>query len=659
MSDLTQDQIDLLTAQGCTADDWSKVTLDPSADLSRFRNAHFRGHVRVGANAADVSVDGVRLPCGIFDATVANCSIGAHVRIACIGSAVARYDIADGAVIQNVAALTADSSGTFGVGTEIETVNEAGGRVVRLLPGLSAQTAYLQAFRLHSSELQTALEALVNVEIEANQRDRGVVGTNAQLLHCGTIRNVAIGPHAVIRGVTQLDEGTILSCAEHPTVVGEAVQASHFVVAEGASVTGGVLLDKVFVGQACKLGKQFSAENSLFFANCEGFHGEAVSVFAGPYTVTHHKSTLLIASAFSFYNAGSGTNQSNHMYKLGPVHQGVFERGSKTGSFSYVLHETHVGPFSVIIGKHYTSIDAPDLPFAYLHEVDGRSEIIPGLNLSSVGTVRDGEKWPARDKRKAPVRRDLISFGVFTPFTVEKMRRGRAVLQRLQETTPKEKSAVRVGGVTIKRLLLRKCARLYGRGVTRYVNGHVLDRIAAAAAAGTWDEVQRQLQPAAALADPLAWTDVGGLLMPSERLRSLEADIVAGSVRSTHELDQRFAAIAGTYEQDEWAYVCAAFAEDHGHAPHAVSPEQARELLAAYDDAAGALHTSILDDAKIEFGASARIGYGLGMTEEERLEDFTAVRGSTDTNGVVQMLDQQKAAMAERSRQLTEILARF
>jgi len=70
-----------------------------------------------------------------------------------------------------------------------------------------------------------------------------------------------------------------------------------------------VILDGCFVGQSVKLGKQYSAENSAFFANCEGFHGEACSIFAGPYTVTHHKSTLLIAGLFSFFNAGSGTTK--------------------------------------------------------------------------------------------------------------------------------------------------------------------------------------------------------------------------------------------------------------------------------------------------------------------------------------------------------------
>ena len=60
--------------------------------------------------------------------------------------------------------------------------------------------------------------------------------------------------------------------------------------------------------------KHYSAEHSVFFANSQGFNGEACSIFAGPYTVTHHKSTLLIAGMFSFMNAGSGSNQSNHMY---------------------------------------------------------------------------------------------------------------------------------------------------------------------------------------------------------------------------------------------------------------------------------------------------------------------------------------------------------
>ncbi|MBM3909132.1 MAG: DUF4954 family protein, partial [Gemmatimonadetes bacterium] len=556
------------------------------------------------------------LPCGVYDAFLVDCVVGANVRIARVGSVVAGYDIADGAVVQDVAVLAADADATFGVGTALETVNEAGGRLVRLVPALSSQTAYLQAFRRHSPVLTKALDALVDAAVDIARVQRACVGTGARVLHCGQVRNVQIGPHAVVRGVALLEDGTILSCAEHPTVMGEGVQARNFIIAEGASVSGGALLDKAFVGQASKVGKQFSAENSAFFANCELFHGEAVAVFGGPYTVTHHKGTLLIAAGFSFYNAGSGTNQSNHMYKLGPVHQGVFERGTKTGSFAYVLHETHVGPFSVIIGKHYTNINTPDLPFSYIHESEGRSEIVPGMNLFSVGTVRDGEKWPKRDGRKA-AKRDQLTFGVFTPYSVEKMRAGRAALQRLQETTPKDKAVVHYGGVAIKRLLFKNCARYYGQAVTRYLNGRVLDRIETAQAS-SWNAVQHALRNASALAEPLAWTDVGGLLMPVERLRALEADIAAARIGSYDAVDARFAEIAAAYEADEWAYVCAAFAAEHGMAPHELTREQAEKLLADYDAAANGLHGKIVDDSKKEFDAFAKIGFGLGMTDDER-----------------------------------------
>jgi hypothetical protein len=147
--------------------------------------------------------------------------------------------------------------------------------------------------------------------------------------------------------------------------------------------------------------------------------------------------------------------------------------------------------------------------------------------------------------------------------------------------------------------------------------------------------------------------------MPTERLRALEDEIVAGSVGSLHELDARLSAIAGEFAQDEWSYVCAAFALENGYTPDTMSREQAQAMLAAYDDATAALHSAILDDSKKEFAAFARIGFGLGMTDDERAAEFTAVRGSAETNRVVQKLVQEKSALAERSALLSQLLSRF
>lgn len=654
---LTQPQIEQLVRQGCACDQWENVRLDPDCDLSRIRNVIFSGAVTVGANAGSCTVEGVEKPCGLFNAALHNCEIGDSVRIANIGSTLSNYIVEADSVIENVASVIADEDADFGNGVEVAAVNEAGGRETLIHDDLNAQTAYLQAMLRHDAVLTENLSAIVKDHITQSRSSRGSIGVGSRLLHCGTVRNVNIGPFSRVEGTACLEDGSINSCEEHPTVVGSGVQARHFVLSEGASVTGGAVLEKVFVGQGAQIGKQYSAENSLFFANCEGFHGEAVSVFGGPYTVTHHKSTLLIAGLFSFYNAGSGTNQSNHMYKLGPVHQGVLERGCKTGSFSYLLMESHIGAFSVVIGKHYTNINTPNLPFSYIHEEGGASRLIPGMNLFAIGTVRDGEKWPARDRRKAPNKRDLIIFNVFSPYTVEKMRRGRDELLALSESTSKDKPYVVYGGVQINRLMLKKGAKYYSLAIARYLNGKLWERLAASLSEGkAWQQAALALTPPVTLSKPQEWTDVAGLLTPRERLAALCTKIRGGAIKSYAELQAALKTLYAGYASDEWEYVSHALTEEKGVSPDQLTAEQAADGLEAWKQSATSLHALIAEDARKEFSLFSQIGYGLDLTAEEAQRDFEAVRGTIDSNSVIQKLAREEVALQEKYTQWKQLL---
>lgn len=649
-------QIKKLSQQGCTAQNWKSVTLSPQCDLSRFRNVSFIGKVVVGKNGGSLSVAGTEMPCGIYNAAIADCTIGDEVRIANIGSTIANYFIDKNVLIENVASIVAGADATFGNGVELDVVNEGGGRGTKIINELTAQTAYVQAMMKHNDAFTRNLSAIIETKAKSRPGP-GHIGTHARIVHCGAITNVNIGAHAHVHGAQSLENGTVNSCAEHPTEIGEAVQAKSFILAEGARVDSGAILDKVYVGQAVKIGKQFSAENSLFFANCEGFHGEAVSLFAGPYTVTHHKSTLLIAGIFSFYNAGSGTNQSNHMYKLGPVHQGVFERGCKTGSFSYVLLEGHIGAFSVVIGKHFTNIDSPNLPFSYIQEGEGMSKIIPGMNLFSVGTVRDGEKWPKRDNRKAPVKRDLIIFDVFSPYTVEKMRRGRDELVALSESTSKDKAYVAYGGLQLNRLLLRKGAKYYSMAIARYLNDKACTRIAdAMEKSGDWNSATSMLKPQSRLKKSDEWTDVCGLLTARERLTALEETVAAGSCGSYDGLLDEFQSMYDNYRADEWQYVYDTFLKEYSIRLDAATKEQALSAIEEWRKAAVSLHSMILEDSKKEFGPFAKIGYGIDQSDETMERDFTAVRGSSETNSVVQKLVKEGNEIQQRYTQFRDKL---
>ncbi|MBT6628207.1 MAG: DUF4954 family protein, partial [Gemmatimonadetes bacterium] len=602
--------IESLTLQGCSAGDWASVLVTSDFDPQRVHNTRFDGTVHLGALTGKVRVaGGIDVDCGIRDVHLIDCEIAENVLISRVGGHIARTRIGAGAVITDVGTIATHVGATFGNGVEAETINEGGGREIELFAEISSQFAYLMAMHRHRADVTERLQAMVADYTATAKADMGRIGAGARISHVGEIIDVEIGPAAQVVGAARLHNGTILSEADAATLVGAGVMAEDFIIAEGAEVVDGVVLHSCFVGQGTKMGKQFSAENSLFFANCEGFHGEACSIFAGPYTVTHHKSTLLIAGIYSFYNAGSGTNQSNHMYKLGPVHQGVIQRGTKNGSFSYMRWPTVVGPFCVIIGKHLNNFDIGDLPFSYVTEEEGDSLLTPAMNMFTVGTMRDGEKWPTRDRRSATTKRDQICFDVYSPYTVGKMVRAEAALTALYDETDRAVEQIRYKGVLVKRLMLRKGARNYRDGVDVYLQGKILAR--AAAARATADEAKTRTSLAAG--DGVGngdWSDVGGQLIPLARLRQIEDDIAVGKLANPAQVDAAFADAAAAYAEDEWAWVCRVFEQRTGQPPEALSLADLDKIQASCTKMSNSTIKKILADAEKEFDPIARYGYG-------------------------------------------------
>lgn len=654
---LSQEEIQQLVAQGCSVlnDDWSMVQVSQEFLAQHVQHCRFSGPVRLGNLRGATCGDDPR-EAGIWNATLANCQVGDHVRIANVGVRIANYVIQDGACIENVGTLEARSGAKFGNGVEIEVLNEGGGREVVLFNELSSQFAHLLCLHRYRPQLVARLQEFAKQAAAEAHLDQGIIGVGAVIRSVPEIVDVHIGPSAVVNSATSLVNGTVLSDSKAATLIGPGVVAKDFIVAEGAKVTGGAMVTTTYVGQASQVGRQFSAEGSLFFANCEAFHGEACSVFAGPYTVTHHKSSLLIAGMFSFYNAGSGTNQSNHMYKLGPIHEGRLERGSKTGSFSYMMWPCLVGPFSVVLGKHTRAFDTSDFPFSHIEALpDGRCSLIPGFNLTTVGTVRDGAKWPKRDRRSSQVRRDRLSFDVFSPFTVGRMLRGMAILKEKQQATDRSVSSVAIGGAEVKRVFLRTGQKYFRRGCSMYLCEKIVSHVEAALAEGaTSVEEALQVDPQAVYSD--RWVDIGGQLMPADRLEAFLQGIESGEIHDLAAFNAALDQIAACYALDEWAWVKQAYRQMTG-----VDLEQAdAQTLSDVADNLLASRTEFLEavlvDAVKEFDPLSRIGFGTDGSEAAVEADFQAVRGEYDTNSfVVEMhgeIEQLKQRVADFQQRL-------
>ena len=321
---LTTPEIAQLELQGCTARDWKTIEVAQDFDTQYVQDAHFSGCVRLGSFHREVTLPGgLMVHTGVYHATLHNCEVGNDARLYNIHNYIANYRIGDNTCIENVNAILVDGRTTFGNGVRVPVMNEGGGREIPIFNGLSASLAYILTLYRHRPKMIGEVERQIDAYAESQAAEMGEIGSHVRILNCGSIKNVKIGDFAELTGVSRLKNGTINSNESAPVRLGSGVKCSDFIICSGVEIGDSTLVDKCFVGQGCIFDKHYSAGESLFFSNCQGMHGEACAIFAGPYTVTHHKSTLLIAGMFSFLNAGSGSNQSNHMYKLGPIHQGI------------------------------------------------------------------------------------------------------------------------------------------------------------------------------------------------------------------------------------------------------------------------------------------------------------------------------------------------
>ena len=631
---LSAEQIAQLTHQGCSSEDWSKVRVADGFDAGRVKSTHFCGQVKLGAFVKQVSFfGGVKKPAGISHATIHNCTIGNNVYLSQVRNYIANYVIEDDVVIDNIDLLAVEGQSTFGNGTEVAVVNEAGGREIPIYDHLSAHTAYMTAFYRHRPEVIEKLQKMIADYTASVTSSMGVVGEGTRLINCRIIKNVKIGPASVIEGVSRLENGSVNSCPEDPVYIGAGVFAEDFIVCSGSKITDGTIIYKCFVGQGTVLAKQYSAENSVFFANCGGFHGEACSIFAGPYTVTHHKSTLLISGLFSFLNAGSGTNQSNHMYKLGPTHQGVIERGSKTASDSYILWPAKVGAFTVVMGRHYRNSDTSDLPFSYLIEHEDESILVPGVNLRNVGTVRDARKWPKRDKRKDPRKLDYINFKLLSPYTIQKMLTGCQLLANLKATSGENTDYFTYNSVKIKNSALDRGIKLYQIGIDKFLGNCLIKRLENKQLTSV-DELREALIPETKTG-PGKWVDLAGLFAPEEDVQKMLCDIESGIISTLEQLTNTFESMYNSYPAHEWAWAANVLQRRLGKMLEMITPNDIIELATKWKTAVVELDRMLYVDTKKEFAATAQIGYGLDGGKETKQADFKQVRGTFEENSFV------------------------
>ncbi|MBQ6038899.1 MAG: DUF4954 family protein [Bacteroidaceae bacterium] len=634
---LKKEEITVLLNQGCSAVDWNDVEVKEDFTPENVKHAHFSGKVQLGLFQTSFTLQGgVEMHSGLLHVALHNVTIGDNCFIGNIHDYVANYEIGDNTYINNVDIIVTDGVSKFGNGVDASVLNETGGREVMINDKLSAHMAYIMALYRHRPLLSAKLREIAERYADKYASNKGTIGSHVSIMNVGRIENVRIGDYSDIKGVSRLRNGSINSNEYAPVHLGHNVICDDFIISSGTVIDDGAMLERCFVGQACLLGHGYSASDSLFFSNCQGENGEACAIFAGPYTVTHHKSTLLIAGMFSFMNAGSGSNQSNHMYKLGPIHQGTLERGAKTTSDSYILWPSRVGAFSLVMGRHVNHSDTSNLPFSYLIEKNNTTYLVPGVNLRSVGTIRDAQKWPKRDKRKDPNRLDFINYNLLSPFTIQKMFKGLKTLRQLQAASGELSDEYSFHSAKIKNGSLKKGIQFYEIAIHKFLGNSLIKRLEVTEFKSD-EEIRRRLKPDTEIGHG-EWVDISGLIAPKHEIDSLLDKIETGEIDKLREINAEFQRLHENYYTYEWTWAYDMLKEFYGIDPQQMTAAQVIKIVEQWKDAVVGLDQMVYDDAKKEFSLSAMTGFGADGTKVEKEQDFEQVRGDFDNNSFVQMV---------------------
>jgi acetyltransferase-like isoleucine patch superfamily enzyme len=646
---LTKDEIAALESQNCRANDWNLIEVNDEFDTKYIHQVVFSGNIRLGQFNSIFTFDGgIQKHSGLQNVTLHNCELGDNVLIENVQNYIANYKIGSNTFIQNIDCILVDKKSTFGNGVEVAVLNETGGREVKINDKLTAHVAYILALYRHRPELIARLNAMIDFYSRKHSSEIGVIGNHVYISNAGLIRNVRIGNNTRIKGACRLENGSINGNEYDPVHIGYGVIAEDFIICSGSKVEDGAMLTRCFVGQACRLGHAYSASDSLFFSNCHGENGEACAIFAGPYTVTHHKSTLLIAGMFSFMNAGSGSNQSNHMYKLGPIHQGIIERGGKTTSDSYILWPAKIGAFSLIMGRHYRNSDTSDMPFSYLIENNDETILVPGVNLKSVGTIRDAQKFPKRDNRKDPNRLDQINFNLLSPYTVQKMFKGTEILKGLQEHCGKTSETYTYQSCKINNSSLQRGLELYDKAIRKFLGNSLISRLEYHTS--SMENIRRRLQPDTSIGLG-QWRDIAGVLMPEQSVAELLNSIEAGRISKLKDINTFIADAHQNYYSYEWTWAWDKIQSYYGLTLATIVPTDIIRIVKDWKNAVVSLDKILYEDAKKEFSLNAQTGFGADGSNDEQRMDFEQVRGNFEKNPFVASLLQhieKKATLSEK-----------
>jgi hypothetical protein len=414
---LTEAEIEILKSNGCNSRDskWQNIYVTDVFDPTLIQNTQFNGTVVLGnMQSGKLRFHDLVLDVGIYNSLIESSVISDNVVIRNV-SYLSNYYIGNQSILFNIQEMSCTNHSKFGNGVLtsgeseeqriwVEVANENGGR--KILPFetmLPADAALWSRYR-DDEKLLANFVAMTERDFAVKSATFGYVGNSVVIKNTSLIKDVKIGDSAYIKGAFKLKNMTVCSNCEEPSQIGEGVEMVNGIMGYASKVFYQAVAVRFVIGRNCQLKYGARLLNSVLGDNSTVSCCELLNNLIYPFHEQHHNTSFLIASTICGQsNIAAGAMIGSNHNSRSPDGEIVAGRGFWPGLCSDFKHNCKFASFTLVAKGSYPHELNVIYPFSLVSNDKQNSSvnITPGywFRYNMFAMARNNFKFVKRDKR--------------------------------------------------------------------------------------------------------------------------------------------------------------------------------------------------------------------------------------------------------------------
>jgi hypothetical protein len=603
---LTAYEIEVLVRNRNSSDDWNNILVSDAFAPELVVNCKFYGLVRIGKlEAYYLEFHNLRRPVGLYNSTIISSDLGNNIVVDNCNY-LSHYIIGNEVMIVNVNELATTDYAKFGNGMVkegeeeksriwMEVCNENGGRSIIPFEGMLPGDAYLWSRYRDDLKLQENFKQLTDNQFDKRRGYYGKIGDRTIIKNTRIIKDVWIGTDAYIKGANKLKNLTIDSNAASKSQVGEGCELVNGIIGEGCRIFYGVKAVRFIMASQSQLKYGARLINSYLGNNATISCCEVLNSLIFPAHEQHHNNSFLCAALVMGQSnmAAGATIGSNHNSRSADGEL-IAGRGFWPGLCVSLKHNSKFASFTILAkGDYPAELNIP-FPFSLVSNDVSKDQltIMPGywFMYNMYALARNAWKYVDRDKRSD--RTQLIEYNFLAPDSINEMIVsldlfcsivGKAYTKQFHQrlTLTEEKTIGRkllesndplvndlellADGIenSERKVVLIKLLHCY-QYFKEMIGYHACLELVTAISTNNLKTFEALQQHIPANPGLIAWTNVGGQLIPQPELDKLLLQIKNGKLKNWEGVHNFYKKQGELYPKQKLQHALAALKAVHG-----------------------------------------------------------------------------------------------